>query len=475
MARIVYDQIWSESTRTNDASLARMLLTKPDELAPVLTNLMGNEDDRFPLMYLSEGMKSTMEINRDEYEYSVIGRLRKAVPLAVTVTTASAGLNGNVFVVSFTERYFAVGYTIVTPNGYHLVVQDEGKNAGGLWLFNVKLVSKTTTSFVPASELLAGNLMGRGWYAAASYGSLGSSGFTTSPYKVRGDVSTIRYSHQYEGNVKDQFVTIPLQGKNGVENKWWAFEEYQHNLNFRFECENNYWYSISNRNSNGEITERDSQGNPVFRGSGLLEQISNKDTYGTLTAEKIKQTLRSAFYGMSDAQNKVVTMFTGILGKDMFDSAMKSELLSKEYIKLTDGKFVTGDGYALGLGGFFSTYEHVDGYKVIVKTASVFDNGVQAEVSPKHPQYSNLPLESGRMVFVDTSRYNGENNLVMVTKKGRAMVRGLYKGLNEASNGQGNDVISTTKDASSIEFLKTGQVVLRRFNTSIDLRCVAGL
>jgi hypothetical protein len=36
-------------------------------------------------------------------------------------------------------------------------------------------------------------------------------------------------------------------------------------------------------------------------------------------------------------------------------------------------------------------------------------------------------------------------------------------------------VVSSDKDASSLHMLKTGQVVLRRFNTSIDLQCVAGL
>jgi hypothetical protein len=48
--------------------------------------------------------------------------------------------------------------------------------------------------------------------------------------------------------------------------------------------------------------------------------------------------------------------------------------------------------------------------------------------------------------------------------------------MNEVSaNLTGNDSIATDKDASSIHFVKAGQVVLRRFNTSIDLRCVAGL
>jgi hypothetical protein len=56
------------------------------------------------------------------------------------------------------------------------------------------------------------------------------------------------------------------------------------------------------------------------------------------------------------------------------------------------------------------------------------------------------------------------------------MVRAMVKGMNEVSqNLSGNDVVATDKDASSLHMMKTGQVVLRRFNTSIDMQCVAGL
>jgi hypothetical protein len=71
MARIITNQTWNEDMKTNDASLARMLLTQPEKITPVLTYLMGNEDNRFPLHYLSEGMRSTMEIVGDEYEVNL--------------------------------------------------------------------------------------------------------------------------------------------------------------------------------------------------------------------------------------------------------------------------------------------------------------------------------------------------------------------------------------------------------------------
>ena len=389
---------------------------------------MGQESSRFPLMYLSEGMQSIQEVDGDEFEYDVIGRMMKAVPLQAPPTGTYAsnfGINRSKATLYFNEGIFPVGYTILSPLGYQArIVSRSQDGANGNWAYVVELVVKNATESLPASELASGSLWALGWNAVASFGSFGSLSTSTAPVKVRGDVGTIRKGYAYEGNIKYRKAkTVQLDTKTGGNKEmYWPYEEYQHNLSFRVECETNFWYSKSNRDAYGVINERDENGNPIVRGSGLFEQISNKDTYGTLTMDKIDQTIRDTFYGMSDAENKVITLFTGVGGRMAFDQASKADLASRGYIKLTDNKFVGGSGYNLKLGGYFDTYEHVDGYKVIIKTASIFDNGPQALASPKHPNYPNLPLESFRMVFVDTSTYDGMNNLVMVSKKGRAII-----------------------------------------------------
>jgi hypothetical protein len=467
---------------SNDASFARLINAQPDKIAPVLTHMMGQESSRFPLMYLSEGMQAIQEVDGDEFEYDIIGRMMKAVPLQTPPTgsyASSFGVSQTIGTLYFAEGIFPVDYTILSPLGYQVRIIDR-KPENGMWAYQVQLVAKNNSEFLPATELSSGSLWACGWNSVASFGSFGSLSTSTAPVKVRGDVGTIRKGYAYEGNIKHRRAkTVELDTKGGgTKEMYWPYEEYQHNLSFRVECETNYWYSKSNRDSSGVINERDKNGKPIVRGSGMFEQITNKDTFGTLTADKIDQTIRDTFYGMSDAENKVITLFTGIGGRMAFDQAMKSELSNRGYIKLTDNKFVGGSGYNLSLGGFFDTYQHVDGYKVIIKTASIFDNGPQALASRKHPNYPNLPLESFRMAFIDTSTYDGLSNLMMVSKRGRAMLRGVVKGMNEASNGTAftaNDTISTDKDGSSVHFLKTGQVILRRFNTSIDLQCVAGL
>jgi hypothetical protein len=467
----LYPDIWNEQGKTNDNSLARMLQLKPESLSPVLTYLMGKEDERFPLSFITEGMNNVMEIEGNEYEYNVIGRLQRPVPLATTVSTTNAGIGFTTFTVEFSERLFARDYVLFTPNQYQLQVVDDPTPAGTNWQYKVRLITPSSTAFVPATELVAGSLFSQAFAPVAPYGSTGNESFSVAPSKVRGQITTIRKSYAWEGNAANRSMTFEINMNGRTTKLWWDFEEYQHMLSFKQECEMLYWYAQDNRDTRGIINQKDKNGVAIPVGNGLLAQITNKDTYGVLTAEKIKQVVRDALYGMSDAQKKSITLFTGIGGADEFDRAMKDELGSRSYIKLDAGKFVYGTGYNLELGGFFNTYQHIDGHTITVKRLSLFDNGAAALASPRHP-VTGLPMESHRMVFTDTSTYDGQPNLVMVNKKGRSMIRRVVAGINELpADFKANDLRASDKDASSIHLLKASQVVLRRFNTSIDLKC----
>jgi len=161
---------------------------------------------------------------------------------------------------------------------------------------------------------------------------------------------------------------------------------------------------------------------------------------------------------------------TGTGGMREFDKAMKNMLKSDTYRQFNDGKFVDGSGRNLALTGFFTRYEHVDGHSVTVIKNELFDRGPVAMASQKHP-ISGLPLESYRMVFLDRSSYDGKPNLQMLTKKGRENLRWAVAGSTIPRGFTGNDLRASDIDGCEVHFLKVGGVVLRRPNTSLDLRC----
>ena len=260
----------------------------------------------------------------------------------------------------------------------------------------------------------------------------------------------------------------------GYSNLWMDFEEWQYTLQFNMEKEMLYWYAEQSYNASGITDLLDENNQPIIIAPGLLSQIPNKATYSTLTTNKLKSLVRDVFFGMTDAQDKVITLFTGTGGADEFDSAMKTELSSNAYRQTNNDVFAKGGDRSMKSTGFFTTYEHVDGYTVNVVRVPIFDHSVVADVSAKHP-VTGLPLESYRMVFVDQSTYGGKPNLMMVSRKGREMIRWGVAGSTIPHGFSGNDLRASDVDGASVHYLKTGHVLLRRFDTSIDLQCVAGL
>jgi len=300
---------------------------------------------------------------------------------------------------------------------------------------------------------------------------------------VRSKIGTIRKSYQFSGNAKDYVAQFELPLKEGSSTKLWMdYEEYRHMLKFKEECEMYYWYGQKTHDSTGRTNMVDENGQPVVSGPGLFEQIINKDTYSTLTQQKIEDVIGDLFYGMTDATDKQVTLFTGIGGAREFDKALRNYYSSgtsssspgstRNYLNTAESKFITGSGRSLGITGYFNSYDHIDGHTVNVVKVPLFDHGPVAQASRKHPD-TGLPLESYRMTFVDQSTYDGENNLQMINKKGREMLRWAVAGSVVPKGFTGSDTRASDIDGASVHMLKTAGILLRRFDTSLDLTCTA--
>ena len=102
----------------------------------------------------------------------------------------------------------------------------------------------------------------------------------------------------------------------------------------------------------------------------------------------------------------------------------------------------------------------------------LFDHGAVAQARAKHP-VTGYSLESYRMVFVDQSNYDGQNNLQMINKKGRESMRWCVAGSVIPRGFDGNSSRASDVDGASVHMLKTAGIALRRFDTSLDITCTA--
>ncbi len=464
------DSQWNEDGYTDEAHLARFALLQPDVISPSLTFLQGKEDARFPLSFSTEGMGNIKALNSMEYSLPIIGRLNKAVPLTVAAS-ANSGIGFTQFTLVFKDRHFSRQYVLSSPNGIQVRVQEDPKQATGGWAYQCVLLPTTDpTATLPSGEGAVGTLWTSLFAPVAYSGSRGNESRVVAPGSMSNQLTYIRKSYRYEGNVTNRMINIELTVNGRPTRMWWEWEEYQHSLNWQFECENLYWYSQYNKDAKGRINLLDDNGNVIPIGSGVLEQIPNYDTYSFLTANKIKGAVRDALFGTSDAQKKNIELQTGTGGMEEFDTAMKRDALGSGFTQVAGDKFISGSGYNLGWGGYFNQYRHVDGNIITVVHNPLFDMGPRAENSPKHP-ISGLPLESYRMVFLDRSTYEGEANILMVTQKGREMLRWAVAGATVPPGFKGNDTRASDLDASSVHLMKAGGILIRRATHCLNLEC----
>jgi len=469
----VYKQYYNDSQMTDSSSLARALINRPTQLSPVITHIGGREDKKFPLTMLTEGMGNTESIDQLEYEYRVQSRMDHSRPIANTPSvTTNVGRGHSMFTLEFPDRWFIKDYVLISENGVQARIMSDPVPSGNNFAYTLQLVDPDPNASVPAEDLTEGSLWAQLFAPVGTDFSRGNASNWTSPSLIRHKLTTIRKSYQMSGNANNAVAEFELPTSSGTTKLWMEYEEWQKMLQWKQEYEVALWYGEQSYNGNGETQLKDENGQPVVIGPGLFEQVINKETYSSLTEQKLFDVIGDLFFGMTDADNMEVTLYTGTGGYREFDQAMKDNLDANSYKQFNDRTFVTGSGRELSLDGFFTSYKHVDGHVVNVVKVPMFDHGPVAQASRKHPE-SGYPLESYRMVFVDQSRYDGQANLQMIQKKGREMIRWAVAGSTIPKGFSGNDLRASDIDGASVHYLKTCGVCLKRFDTSLDLQCVA--
>ena len=463
---------YNDAQMTDSNSLARAMLNHPAKLSPMLTFLGGRQDKKFPLTMLTEGVGNTKSIDNNEYEYGIQTRVTTTRPIVGAPSGGEIGKGGQPFTLTFPDRWFIKPYVLVSKSGTQARIMSEPRPNGGNYDYTLQLIDPDPQAYLPAEDVTPGSQFGMLFAPVGTDYSRGNASNWVSPTKIRHKLTTVRKSHQMSGRMVDHVVQVQLPNKGGgYSNLWMDYEEWQFMLQWKEECEMLYWYARQSYDQQGIVQMKDENGQPVQIGPGLLQQIINKDTYSRLTADKLLNTIGDLFYGMTDAQEKQVTLYTGTGGMREFDRAMKQDLGLQDYQVISDGKFVTGTGRNLTRTGYFKTYEHVDGHTINVVKQPLYDHSVVADTREKHPE-TGYSLESYRMVFVDNSVYEGENNVQMVNERGREIKRWAVSGSTTPRGFDQSTSRASDIDGASVHYLKSAGICLKRFDTSLDLQCV---
>jgi hypothetical protein len=341
---------------------------------------------------------------------------------------------------------------------------------GDVWLYKVKLVTPSADAYCPVEYLAAGQKWSQGITKVGTFSSEGVESRSQSPGKVKNQLSIVRDSYKYKGNIQNKVMVVEIKTDKGATKYWCDVEMFQQTLAWKEKCETDLWYSLYNSPENGEIQDMDIDGqSPVPQGSGIVEQIPNEDTYSYMTTTKLTQIVRDALYNASDSYQRNIKVYTGIGGMAEADKAMKDASANSGFT-FDRGIEVKGSDRNLSYGSYFTKFNHIDGGSVEFVLSSIFDEGPKAQASARHPE-SGLPMESYSMYFLDESNYDGQNNIEYIYEEGRGDLNWIVPGATIPKGYPQSLIRASGRDESSIHWMKSQGVHIYRPTNCFKVYC----
>ena len=476
----------------------------PDVLNRRITYVLGDYSKQWPLTMATVGSigynkglgKTAQELNDVQYTYPVMGGLNKVCRIAKSDYSAGdkPGIGHSQFYLYFEDNWIKRFYIIQSELGVQAYVLKDLEPVGNYWRATVQLDPAEETDFCPVDQTAEGVAWTPLTTNVAESESRTTEGNSVAPGSYKNQMGFLRHGMSWAGNAANKVMKIAMSAKDASGNvktfeAWMDWFMWQFEMEWNDIRENAFWYSRYNRKTDGTIALRDlTTGKVIPRFAGVLEQIQNKSSYTTLTHNYLTNVIGDALYGQGDAAGMNITLMTGRGGMREFHKmalAAGGQLLNGNFGDVAS-KFISGTGYNLALGGYFSQIYHIDGYIITVKHNPIFDSGRIAQGSPKHPE-SGLPLESYRMVFLDTNDVDGEPNLQYVAQKGRSFLHGVVAGLTpmpkslkiaggfSAEANEAAALMSTDQDKSLYTRFASCGIQILRANRCFDLTCDAGL
>lgn len=491
----VQEQIFDSKSMLDEENFYHQRQGAPSELTKKLTYILGSYNKNYPISMMTLGgvgfgvNNTAVELDDVQFTYPVMGHDTKAsVILSVEYSGGDKpGVGHAKFYATFSDNYIKRFYVIQSEGGIQAYVHSDGvPAASGGYRYELQLDPAAATDFCPLSQLQPNVKWVDLFTQVAESESRSTESKMVMPGLFKNQMGFIRAGMSWAGNAANKVMRIKVQTDKGETDVWMDYFMWQFERRWLEECEHNYWYNKYNRTANGTIDLKDMlTGKVIPRGSGILEQITNKSTYSTLTYKTLANKIGDALFGQSDTSNFNITLMTGTGGRREFHRALLAE--GATYLSnygLVADKFVTGEGSNLMLGGFFDGFYHIDGYVIKLKHSPIYDIGRVAKASPLHPQ-TGLPLESYRMTFLDDSDVDGMPNIRHVAQKGRSFMDGVVKGLTPMPPSMnimmGNSMMSeskllaTVQDKSEYTRFKSAGIQIMRGNRCFDLQCTAGL
>lgn len=436
---------FSDNDASSVTNIANARLTKPDELNSIVAYAYGSGGEygskNFPLLFatVGRGRKRGIKSLDTSFTTRMYGKPKKTDMIARTITgQVNVGSQGAFFKAAFKSKFFMKNMMITTGGVAKSVtaqVYGDPVRDGNVWIYTLKLVGVPSSATVPAEFLVKGAV----WASGVVKGSLQNSRGTDqrqpqTPFRTRNQLSLIRKSYKYLGNVANKKLDISISSGNKKMEFWTDWEMFNNELLFMQEKNEDLIFSQYNADANGVVHNIDyDSGEAVPSGMGLWDQVPNELGFTVLTETKIKDFIDIMLYNNNITGNKNDGDYTIMGGQGLLsemDKAMKRS--SSGFLTLSD-KFVRGqNNMGLQYGAYFTEYLHSSGKVIKFVHDPSFDTGAKAEAAPRHPLYPNMSIMSFCGLALDFSMVDvdkgSEPNIQVLYEEGREMEEWLVLG-----------------------------------------------
>ena len=471
---------------SNEESIANLQLQKPVEINSFLTYNYGMDDDRFPLLFMTEGQGSvgTVDIETVQWTWKTMGRMKFDDFITHFSGGNKPGLGGAPVEIHTSTHWFIEQHTLIGPDGKTQVriQRDLGESAYG-YGYIIKLMSPNPDAFIDPALLAKGKYWSMGAPLISESYSKGNRSNVMGPGRMTSQLEFYRKSKEVAGNISNVVTEYEFKDGAGKASKLWISEEMrQFNIERRVYNEERLWMAEYNRLPNGEITLKDDDnGKPIPTTAGMLEicRESNYDTYGEyLTLSKIKRTIGDVLDRNTDTGEMNIVLMGGKGFIEDFDEAMRLDAKENGFVTPLGDKMIQQSATGLTYGNYFRQYKTVDGHIITLKHLSFLDRGTFVDNAKAngdiHPR-TGYPMTSHQAFMLDTSSYDGHNNIRKVRKKGQVYINGVIKGLTPIPASWGavpTNSLATDIDCSRYEVKNSYGLQVDKTTKFFQLKCV---
>lgn len=381
-----------------------------DLINSYLTYIAGNSSKygsrNFPILFSLDGRgrKKAISSLDGSFRSKVFGKPKVTDTVSATLirtgssATGKIGENGSTFKICFKNKFFMRNEVISTGglNGVQIHIQSDGeRHQGKGFVYEARVAGGRR--FVPEKYLLAGTVWGAGLVKVSLHDSRGTTQRKPqAPFDLVNQLSKIRRSYNYSGNVNSKKLIIPFKVDDKTINFWVEWEYYNNELQFKQAVNEDIIFSKYNRLPDGTINNIDADTQePVPMGAGVWDQITNEVEYTIFTKAKLDEVIDLALNTADLTGNNNTGEYIFACGMGLIELA--NDIL-KGFISgaiLTADQLIRGnDPMNMQVGMYFTQYLHPSGKVIKFVHEPAFDRSSVASTAPRDPQNPTRSITS---------------------------------------------------------------------------------